>query len=156
MKINGWEIHHYILFDKILHKLKQEVIEIKNKSHDEFIKHPKSKLLAKVIKSIYETVPTDPEHRNFRLGLTLGPNFTAWRRVKYSLPDRYRLFFRFSSTDKTIIYVWLNDDTCLRKEGAKTDVYTVFREMLASEKIHSGLEQLTKNSTHLNTTQETN
>ena len=38
-----------------------------------------------------------------------------------------KLFFQFNSNaPKTIIYVWMNDETTQRKAGSKTDVYAVF------------------------------
>jgi toxin YhaV len=44
--------------------------------------------------------------------------------------QRYRLFFRFSSKDKVIVYVWVNDESTLRKAGARIDAYVVFKSML--------------------------
>jgi len=46
-----------------------------------------------------------------------------------------RLFFKFKATPNKIVYVWFNDETTLRKEGAKTDVYVVFCNMLKSNRI---------------------
>jgi len=35
-----------------------------------------------IYKAITETVPADPDHPDFRLGKTLGAEYTNWRRVK--------------------------------------------------------------------------
>ena len=43
---------------------------------------------------------------------------------------RFRLFFRFSTAHRAIIYAWLNDASTLRKAGAPTDPYTVFKRRL--------------------------
>jgi toxin YhaV len=51
-----------------------------------------------------------------------------WFRAKFH--QRFRLFFRFSSKEQVIVYAWMNDERTLRKAGAKTDPYRVFREML--------------------------
>jgi len=61
---------------------------------------------------------------------------THWRRVKKTLPARYRLFFQFrSAAPRTIIYAWLNDEATLRHAGARTDCYTVFKGMVSRGEI---------------------
>jgi toxin YhaV len=48
------------------------------------------------------------------------------------MPDRYRLFFRFSSAPvKVSVSVCFNDEDTLRKAGSKTDVYAACKRMLA-------------------------
>jgi toxin YhaV len=42
----------------------------------------------------------------------------------------YRLFYRFASKEKVIIYAWLNDEKTHRKPESETDLYSVFRGML--------------------------
>src|SRR5271156_5748994 len=51
-----------------------------------------------------------------------------WFRAKFH--ERYRLFYRFSSKEKVIVYAWVNAERTLRKSGSKTDPYNVFRAML--------------------------
>ena len=83
-------------------------------------------MLASVYRALTQLVPANPDAPDFRLGKTLGPDNTHWRRVKKGTPDRYRLFFRFASNPvkvKVIVYVWFNDEDTLRKAGSKTDVY---------------------------------
>jgi toxin YhaV len=41
-----------------------------------------------------------------------------------------------------VIYVWLNDEDSLRKEGSRTDVYQVFKRMLERGEVPSSLEEL--------------
>ena len=43
---------------------------------------------------------------------------------------RFRLFFRFDSASRTIIYAWVNDENTLRKAGARSDPYAMFRHKL--------------------------
>ena len=94
--------------------------------------HPKTRLLASVYRAVTELVPANPDAPAFRLGKTLGPANTNWRRVEKGMPPRYRLFFRFASNpSKVIVYVWFNDEDTLRKAGSKTDVYETFKRMLA-------------------------
>ena len=60
----------------------------------------------------------------------MGPAFRHWRRAK--IGRRFRLFFRFDSKTKIIIFAWVNDEHTLRSSGAKTDPYVVFQKMLKS------------------------
>src|SRR5208282_4976478 len=69
-----------------------------------------------------------PNAAEFRQGNTLGMDNRQWFRAKFH--QRYRLFYRFSSKDKVIVYAWVNDESTLRKAGSKTDPYAVFRAML--------------------------
>ena len=129
---HGWQIWFGELFDVRWRTLRDRVKYLKaelDASH--FEAHPDVKLFATLVHIIHETVPRAPEHSDFRLGKTLGDRFTGWRRVKrHGLPDRMRLFFKFSSARKLIVFVWLNDADTLRKEGASSDPYAVFRRML--------------------------
>jgi toxin YhaV len=70
----------------------------------------------------------------------LEPDNRHWFRAKFH--QRYRLFFRFSSKDKIIVYVWIHDESTLRKAGAKTDAYAVFGAMLKSGEPPQSLEAL--------------
>lgn len=65
----------------------------------------------------------------FRQGGTLGDDHKHWFRAKFG-NGRYRLFFRFDSRAKIVIYAWVNDERSLRTYGSKTDAYKVFRDML--------------------------
>jgi toxin YhaV len=43
---------------------------------------------------------------------------------------RFRLFFRYDSRAKVIVYAWVNDQQTLRSAGSKADPYLVFERML--------------------------
>jgi toxin YhaV len=62
----------------------------------------------------------------------MGSSNKHWRRAKFM--RRFRLFFRYHTNSKSIIYVWLNDENTLRKAGASSDVYSVFAGMLSRGK----------------------
>lgn len=79
---------------------------------------------------ILEVVPSDPNRDEYRQGNTMGPAFRHWRRAK--IDRRFRLFFRFDSKTRIIIFAWVNDEHTLRSSGAKTDPYIVFQKMLKS------------------------
>jgi len=44
--------------------------------------------------------------------------------------QRFRLFFRFDSASRIIIYAWVNDENTLRKAGSRSDPYTAFSRQL--------------------------
>lgn len=131
MAQSGWQLFYFRPFKAELDALEADVTRLAKRDPAGYKTHPKTRLLASVYQAITQQVPTNPDHPDFRLGKTLGDDYTNWRRVKKGLPDRYRLFFRFASSPvKLIVYVWFNDEDTQRKAGAKTDVYAVFRRML--------------------------
>src|SRR5690606_15476991 len=86
------------------------------------------KLLRALSQLILEVVPQDPAREEYRQGNTLGSAYRHWRRAK--LGRRFRLFFRYDSKAKVIIYAWVNDQQTLRSSGGKSDPYAVFENML--------------------------
>jgi toxin YhaV len=58
----------------------------------------------------------------------MGTEFRHWRRAK--IGRRFRLFFRFDSKTRIIIFPWVNDENTLRSSGSKNDPYAVFQQML--------------------------
>lgn len=143
MVINGWRLYYYRAFKAALDELEAQVTKLAADDPGGYRAHPKTKLLASVYHAITQLVPTNPDAPDFRLGKTLGQDHTHWRRVKKGMPDRYRLFFRFSSAPvKLIVYVWFNDEYMLRKAGSKTDVYTAFKRMLARGVVPSDIAAL--------------
>lgn len=143
---HGWQIWFGELFDTRWRALRVRVKQLKADLGDsDFASHPDVKLFAALVHIVHEMVPRAPEHPDFRLGKTLGDRFTGWRRVKRrGLPDRMRLFFKFSSAHKVIVFVWLNDADTLRKDGASSDPYTVFRRMLEGGNPPDDFEELMK------------
>lgn len=145
--VNGWTLYVSDIFERKLDELIKEVEAIAEKSPDHFFNHPKYKLLLAIQDNIYNKVPINPNDIKYRLGNTLGKKQGHWRRVKKNnLPDRYRLFFQFRSDSKTIIYAWFNDDSTLRKEGSRTDVYSVFEAMLKNGNPPTDWEALIKHA----------
>lgn len=86
------------------------------------------RLFAALSKLIFEVVPSDPNREQYRQGNTLGTTYRHWRRAK--IGRRFRLFFRFDSKTRIIIFAWVNDEHTLRATGSKTDPYIVFQRML--------------------------
>jgi toxin YhaV len=142
MEVNGWRLFQYPLFESQLRKLTEVVEQLSISQPDTYRGHPKTKLLATIHRLITESIPRDPSAAEFRQGDTLGPDNRHWFRAKFH--QRYRLFFRYSTKDRLIVYVWVNDELTLRKAGSKTDAYAVFKSMLNAGDPPHTLEALLK------------
>ena len=140
MIVNGWNLYLYPLFDRHLQHLEGQVEALVLKDPVHYKEHPAAKLLATVNRYIREIIPRDPNAVEFRQGNTLGSDNRHWFRAKFH--QRYRLFYRFSSQEKVIVYTWMNDEGTLRKSGSKTDPYHVFRSMLEAGDPPNSMEQL--------------
>ncbi len=126
--INGWQIFAHPLIVGQIEKLIAAVEAGRGKPRNEVTASANFKLLALLYKTMFEDVPEDPARDAYRQGGTLGKDQKHWFRAK--LGGRFRLFFRYNSAARVIIYVWVNDDRTLRDYDAKTDAYAVFASML--------------------------
>lgn len=126
--VNGYHLLVWPAFAKRWRKLRAEVERLRVADPENYRRTPAAKLLAAVRDATLRDIPQDPGADRYRQGNTLGPEYRHWRRDKFF--QRFRLFFRYSSDPAMIAYVWLNDDSTLRKSGARTDAYAVFRAML--------------------------
>lgn len=142
MVVNGWKLYVHPLFRDQLMRLVEQVDASAKKSPATYREEPATKLLATINRYIRETIPRDPNAPEFRQGNTLGKDNRHWFRAKFH--ERYRLFYRFATKEKVIIYAWVNDEKTLRKAGSKTDPYTVFRGMLEAGDPPSNIEDLLK------------
>src|ERR1041384_2111271 len=113
---DGWKLYAHPAFGERLESLIQTVEALELRQPQTYRSHPKTKLLKRTLDLILSEIPRDPNAVEFQLGNTIGPSYRHWRRAKFL--SRFRLFFRFSSTHKAIVYAWANDDTTLRKAGA--------------------------------------
>lgn len=129
MLINGWTIYAHPLFLDQVEKLVLAVERDKQAKPDDYQSKPNAKLLAAVWKIAFSQIPQDPALARYRQGVTLGDDYKHWFREKFG-NGRFRLFFRFDSASKVIIYAWVNDENSKRTYGSKTDAYAVFRDML--------------------------
>ncbi len=130
MEAHGWTLYLHPLFQQQLERLTAQVEALQAKDAAKYKEEAATKLLATINRFIREIIPSNPNAPEFRQGNTLGPDNRHWFRAKFH--ERYRLFYRFSSKEKVIVYAWVNDENTLRKAGSKTDPYAVFRAMLAA------------------------
>jgi toxin YhaV len=141
--INGWSLYGHPLFLRRLESLVSEVESLARDDPKGFHQHPHYKLFEKVDRSVRERIPANPTAPEYLQGNTLGKDCRHWRRAKSGLPNRYRLFFQFRKhAPGCIVYAWLNDEASLRKGGAKTDVYAVFKGMLRGGKVPTTFQDL--------------
>ncbi len=147
MVVNGWRLYVHPLFDRQFRRLVEQVEALAANDPVGYKQQPATKLLATINRHIRAIIPRDPGAAEFRQGNTLGSDNRHWFRAKFH--ERYRLFYRFSSREKVIIYAWVNDDSTLRKSDSKTDPYRVFRAMLEAGDPPNTVEHLLKRSTEV-------
>lgn len=136
---HGWKLLYHSVFGDHYRELRERVRGLKARLPErDFREHPDAKLAAAIRRVILEIIPQDPNRADFWLRRELG----HFRRVKgHGLPDRHRLFYVFSKRARTVIVLYLNDSSTLRKEGSKTDPYEVFRQLVAKGKIGKDFAQ---------------
>lgn len=136
-----WKIYFSKFLLAILNNLQLELSDMLQNAPEKLKNNPRAILFTRIMDAIQEA-KEDPTLPKYWLGKSLGKGNGNWRRIKYGLPKRYRLFFKFFSQFYDIFFVWINDEKTLRKAGAKTDCYAVFERMLKGKKIpadHDGL-----------------
>ncbi|MBK6998700.1 MAG: type II toxin-antitoxin system YhaV family toxin [Rhodoferax sp.] len=128
MQRHGWTLLFHDCLIEQLQKLHAAVQRAQAQDPESHESNANVKLFYALSQLILETVPSDPNREEYRQGNTLGPAFRHWRRAK--LGRRFRLFFRFDSQTRIIIFAWVNDENTLRSSGSKSDPYAVFQKML--------------------------
>lgn len=129
MRIDGWDLYAHPLFEDQLTRLKAAVEALKHRDPDSWSASTDAKLLNAIRTLVRLRIPADPAAPIFRQGATLGPHRKHWFRAKFG-NGRYRLFFRYDSAARIIVFAWVNDEDSLRTYGSRSDAYAVFRGML--------------------------
>lgn len=130
MLAHGWTLLFHDAIVSQLSKLAEAVQRARKSDPRNFKANPNAKLLAAIARLVFEIIPADPGRSDFRQGNTLGPEYRHWFRAKFL--GRFRLFYRYDTRAKLIVYAWVNDERSLRQAGGKNDPYEVFRRMLKS------------------------
>lgn len=94
-------------------------------SREQYVQHEIVKFAARLRKATFEVIPEDPNRSDYHL----HGDLKGYRRYKQGL-QRYRLFFTFSTKPPLILYLYINDEKHLRKEGDKNDPYKEFRKLI--------------------------
>lgn len=127
--VNGWTLFaHPLLLDQ-LERATAAAAAARAADPEGYRRSAQAKLVAVLSKLLFDTIPADPTRAEYRQGDTLGPARKHWFRAKFG-NGRFRLFFRYDSRTRIIVFAWVNDATTLRTYGAKTDAYRVFKGML--------------------------
>ena len=128
MQQHGWTLlFHDNLIEQMM-KLRAAVLRAQGNDPEGFGSNANVKFFRALVQLMQDVVPGDPARDEYRQGNTMGPAYRHWRRAK--LGRRYRLFFRYDSKAKVIVYAWVNDEQTLRSSGSKSDPYAVFEKML--------------------------
>jgi toxin YhaV len=127
--VGGWQLYAHPLFLDQIAKLNAAIDKACKKSPETYHNTAASKTLDSIVKLVNEVIPSDPTRPEFRQGDTLGPDHKHWFRAKFG-GGRFRLFFRYDSKQKVVVYAWVNDENTLRAYESKTDAYAVFHKML--------------------------
>lgn len=128
IKRHGWTLLFHECLSEQLQKLETAVVSAQTQDPERFELNANVKLFNAIAHLILETVPSNPSREEFRQGNTMGPAFRHWRRAK--IGRRLRLFFRFDSNTRIIVFAWVNDEHTLRSAGSRSDPYAVFQKML--------------------------
>ena len=124
----GWTLLFHAALVVQLGRLSRAVERAKAKNPQHYESNSNYKLFSALSRLMLETIPMDPGKDEYRQGTTLGPQWKHWRRAKVG--QRFRLFYRYDSATRCIVYAWVNDTETLRNAGSKHDPYEVFRRML--------------------------
>ncbi len=128
MQRHGWTLLFHECVVEQLQKLHAAARRAEQNDPQGFASNANVKLFRALSQLMLEVVPGDPARDEYRQGNTLGPAYRHWRRAK--IGRRFRLFFRYDSKAKVIVYAWVNDEQTLRSSGSKSDPYAVFEKML--------------------------
>ena len=125
MQRHGWTLLFHDGVVEQLRKLRAAAERAERNDPQGFENDANVKLFRALSQLIMEVVPSDPSRDEFRQGNTLGPTYRHWRRAKIGW--RFRLFFRYDSKARAIVYAWVNDEETLRSAGSKSDPYAVLQ-----------------------------
>jgi toxin YhaV len=128
MKKHGWTLYSHPAFEDVFDGLTAKVKKLKAEHPDTYEQNDHYKLFQRIYDLITDEIPLNPADPKYKQGNTLGTANRHWYRAKFF--QRYRLFFRFHSEKKAIVYAWANDEKTLRKAGSKSDPYAQFKKRL--------------------------
>jgi toxin YhaV len=144
VRVNGWTLLFHEAMAGQLRKLTVAFERARKANPKDFRSNANVKVTVAVARLMLDVIPSDPARAEYRQGTTLGEEYRHWFRAKFF--GRFRLFFRYESRARIIVYAWVNDDQTLRQSGSKRDPYETFRRMLASGNPPNDWAELIKSS----------
>ncbi len=103
---HGWNLLFHQCLSEQLQKLHAADQRARHQDPQGFESNANVRLFEALSKLIFNAVPSDPNREEYRQGHTMGNAFRHWRRAK--IGRRFRLFFRFDSKTRIIIFAWVN------------------------------------------------
>lgn len=140
MQRHGWILLFHECILEQLRKLESAAERAQRNDPQSYQGNANVKLFRALSQLLLEVIPRDPGRGEYRQGNTLGPAHRHWRRAKVG--RRFRLFFRYDTRSRTIVFAWINDEQTLRSSGSKSDPYAVFEKMLQRGNPPDGWESL--------------
>jgi len=125
---HGWNLLFHECLSEQLQKLHAADQRARQQDPQGFESNANVLLFAALSKLIFDAVPSDPNREEYRQGNTMGAAFRHWRRAK--IGRRFRLFFRFDSKTRIIIFAWVNDENKLRSSGSLEQKKAVIERIL--------------------------
>jgi len=113
MQRHGWTLLFHDGVIELLQKLHAAARRAQENDPEGF--ESDAKLFRALSQLMLEVVPSDPARDEYRQGNTLGPVHRHWRRAWVG--RRFRLFFRYDSKAKVIVYAWISDERTPRSSG---------------------------------------
>lgn len=127
--VHGWSLYAHPLFTAQVEALLSQVEALRQRDSAGYSQRNATKRLAAIARLAFELIPQDPTRAEYRQGAVWGAH-QHWFRAKFF--QQYRLFFRYHSGARVIVYAWVNDEDSRRAYERSDDAYRVFRRMLAS------------------------
>lgn len=128
MQRHGWTLLFHEGIVEQLRKVQAAALRAEQSDPLGFESNANVKLFRALSHLILNVIPGDPARDEYRQGNTMGAAYRHWRRAK--IGRRFRVFFRYDSKTKVIVFAWVNDEQTLRSSGSKSDPYAVFLKML--------------------------
>ena len=128
MQVNGWTLLFHECIAEQLSRLHVAALRAEKQDPKGGDTNANVRLFRALSHLLMQVIPDDPSRDDYRQGNTLGATHRHWRRAK--LGRRFRVFFRFDSRSRVIVYAWVNDEATLRSAGSRSDPYAVFMKML--------------------------
>lgn len=129
MRVGEWTLFAHPCFLDQVERLVAAVESARERHPDRYTETADFKVLSAIAHLAFDRIPQDPTRAEYRQGGTLGQKRKHWFRARFG-GGRFRLFFRFRTDVKVIVYAWVNDEDTLRTYGSRTDAYSVFARML--------------------------
>jgi toxin YhaV len=128
LTVNGWTLLFHDMMLGQLRTLADAFNRARLADPTGFSSNANVRVLASIAKLTLQVIPQDPGLTDYRIGNTMGTEYRHWSRAKFG--QRFRLFFRYDSATRIVVFAWVNDERTLRARGSKSDPYAVFKAML--------------------------